>query len=91
MYKIAIDNKGYYTEEDSENIVEVEEMPYVESVSDLFAYKYDKDKKILIVDNDKLNDIKSSQSTGYIEPTTEERLTAIESAIDELASIIGGE
>lgn len=91
MYKIGIDNKGYYAEKDAENIVEVEEMPSVESVSDLFAYKYDKDKKMLILDNNVLNDIKNSKSTDYIEPTTEERLSAIESAIDELASIIGGE
>lgn len=90
MFSICIDNENYYAEGTTENIVEVEEMPVVTKISELFAYKYDSELKKLILDENKLKEIQTN-SSEIIEPTTEERLTAIESAIDELASIIGGE
>lgn len=90
MFSICIDNEEYYAKGTTENVVEVEEMPVVTNISELFAYKYDSELKKLILDENKLKEIQTN-SSEIIEPTTEERLTAIESAIDELASIIGGE
>lgn len=90
MFSICIDNKEYYAKGTTENVVEVEEMPVVTNISELFAYKYDSELKKLTLDENKLKEIQTN-SSEIIEPTTEERLTAIESAIDELASIIGGE
>ena len=90
MFSICIDDKGYYTEGTTENIVEVKEKPVVTNISELFAHKYNSELKIFVLDENKLKEVQVN-SFDTIEPTTEERLSAIESAIDELASIIGGE
>lgn len=91
MFTICVDDNGYYTEGQTENEVEITGMPSVENLEHLFAYKYDEESKSLVLDNDKLKEILNKISKQLEEPTTDERLDAIESAISELASIIGGE
>lgn len=87
MFKIWIDDENYYTDKEGK-LVEVEKMPTVNNAEELLAYKYIEETKMLVLNEDKLSEIRSNK---VVEPTTSERLDAIESAITELASIIGGE
>lgn len=90
-FQICVDNNGYYTEGMTENLVEVEEIPNVSDVRYLPAYKFDEDSNSLILDEDKLEEIKSASTTTEVsKPTELERLEAVEEAIVELANIIGG-
>ena len=95
MFEINIDEKGYYAEGNDGTLVSVESIPEVDDIRKLSAYKYDKKSQSLVVDNDKmssiLSEIQEELDNAVVNPTESERLDAIEDAIAELASIIGGE
>lgn len=80
MFEINIDEKGYYAEGNDGLLVEVEKIPQVDDIRYLKAYKYDKETKQLILDKDKLFEIKQDieDNTPTALPTIEERLEAIE-------------
>lgn len=55
MFKICIDDNGYYSTKNTLNLVEVEEMPRRLSHADeLLAYKYNSETKLLELDETKL-------------------------------------
>ena len=83
LFTICIDEEGYYCEGISGTLVEVPEIPDVDSLSDLRAYKYDKSKGALILDDKKLQKIKT-QTTKKI-PTIEQRIQALEQAMIDIA------
>ena len=92
MFQICIDDNGYYAEGMTENMVEVEEIPEVEDIRYLPAYKFDEDSNSLVLDEYKLEEIKSDSTTTeeVSKPTELERLEAVESAVAEMAEYIYG-
>ena len=91
MFQICIDDNGYYAEGMTANLVEVEEIPNVSDVRYLPAYKFDEDSNSLVLDNGKLEEIKSASTTEEVsKPTELERLEAVESAVAEMAEYIYG-
>lgn len=95
MFEINIDENGYYAEGNDGTLVAVESIPEVDDICKLSSYKYDKKSQSLVVDKDKmatiLAEIQDEIDNAVTNPTESERLDAIEDAIAELASIIGGE
>lgn len=95
MFEINVDEKGYYAEGNDGTLVEVSSIPDIDDIRKLSAYKYDTKSQSLVVDKDKmskvLSEIKEELENTVVNPTESERLDAIEAAIAELASIIGGE
>ena len=83
LFTICIDDEGYYCEGICGTLVEVSEIPDVDNLSDLHAYKYDKSKGALILDDTKLQKIKT-QTTKKI-PTIEQRIQALEQAMLDIA------
>lgn len=94
MFEINVDEKGYYAEGNDGTLVEVSSIPDIDDIRKLSAYKYDKESQSLVVDKDKMSkvvsEIKKELENTVVNPTESERLDAIEDAIAELASIIGG-
>ena len=88
MFQICIDNNGYYAEGMTANLVEVEEIPNVADVRYLPAYKFDEDSNSLVLDNEKLEEIKADSTNETTLPTELERLEAVEAAIAEIAGFI---
>ena len=91
MFEINVDEKGYYAEGNSGELVEVEEIPQVNDVRHLPAYKYDADKKELILDEEKLANIKVEIAKNNAEaaPSIEERLEAIEGLMLDMLQVGG--
>lgn len=58
MFEICIDDEGYYTEDITEKRIGVEEMPSVEDVRYLLAYYYNENGNALVLDEEKLEQIK---------------------------------
>ena len=85
-FTIWIDKNGYYSTEDKGITVEVFTMPQVENVKYLLAYKYDSIAKTLLLDEKKLEQIKSDIEKEVKLPTTEERLADLENAFLEFTS-----
>lgn len=90
MYKIYIDENGYYTEGSAGTCVEVEKMPPVQDVRYLKGYLYDEVTKTLNEDVDKMQTIKEQIAKEVTAPTDEERLDALESAMLDMLNMIGG-
>lgn len=90
MYKVYIDENGYYTEGNTGTCVEVEKMPSVSDVRHLKAYLYDEVTKTLNEDVDKMQTIKEQIAKEVTAPTDEERLDALESAMLDMLNMIGG-
>ena len=88
MFNICIDDNGYYAEEYTENRVEVQEMPNVEDVKHLKAYRYDPEKEELVLDENELETIKEEIAREKPIPSTEERLATIEQAFLELVDMV---
>lgn len=80
MFEINVDSNGYYAEGNDGELVEVEEIPSVEDVRYLPAYKYAEETKQFVLNKDKLLEIKQDieDNTPTALPTIEERLEAIE-------------
>ena len=91
MYKVYIDENGYYTEGSTGTCVEVEKMPSVSDVHYLHGYRYDKASKAFYEDADKASEIKEQIAKEVTAPTDEERLDALESAMPYKGQIAGGE
>ena len=89
-FQICIDDKGYYAEGMTANLVEVEEIPNVADVRYLPAYKFDEDSNSLVLDEGKLEEIKTDSTNEVSKPTELERLEAVESAVAEMAEYIYG-
>lgn len=89
-FEICIDEKGYYTTEENGNLVQVKEIPSVEDVRELLAYKYNEKEQTLEVDMEKMAILKQEIATPSIELTTEERLADLESAFLELSMMMLG-
>lgn len=90
MYKVYIDENGYYTEGNTGTCVEVEKMPSVSDVRHLKAYLYDAATKTLNEDADKIQTIKEQIAKEVTAPTDEERLDALESAMLDMIAMVGG-
>ena len=90
MFQICIDNELYYADGMTENMVEVEEIPEVEDVRHLKAYKFDEDSNSLVLDEEKMAEIKDASSNETSKPTESERLEAVEAAVAEMAEYIYG-
>ena len=90
MYKIYIDENGYYTEGSAGTCVEVEKMPPVQDVRYLKGYLYDEAEKTLNEDTAKMQTIKGQIAKEVTAPTDEERLDALESAMLDMLNMIGG-
>lgn len=88
MFEVCIDKNGYYAEGQTELLVGVEEIPDVPDVRLLQAYKYD--NGILEKDEVKYSAIEKELRNEVVPPTMQERLEAIESAVIELAEMMGG-
>lgn len=94
MFEINVDEKGYYAEGNSGELVEVEKIPQVDDVRYLTAYKYNDETKEIVLDAEKLANIKEEIAKDHEEaaPSIEERLEALEGVmLDMLASVEGGD
>lgn len=89
-FEICIDNNGYYTTEETNNLVQVKEMPTIEDVRELLAYKYNEEEQILEVDMEKMAIINQEIATPHTELTAEERLADLENAFLELSTMVLG-
>lgn len=90
MYKVYINENGYYAEGNTGTCVEVEKMPSVSDVRHLKAYLYDAETKSLNEDADKMQTIKGQIAKEVTAPTDEERLDALESAMLDMIAMVGG-
>lgn len=89
-FTICISDEGYYVEGCTDYKVEVSEIPFVEDTRYLPAYKYEDGN--LILDETKLEEIKTEISNEVTLPTQEERLNDLENAFMEFtAMMLGGE
>lgn len=61
MFKIWVDENGYYTEENTNITVEVKEMPIINSISELFLHKYNPETQLLELDTSKLEQLKKEE------------------------------
>ena len=95
MFQINIDENGYYADGNDGTLISVESIPEVDDIRKLTAYQYDEESQSLVFDKDKMSkilaEIQEELDNTVANPTESERLDAIEDAIAELASIIGGE
>lgn len=92
MFTIWIDENNYYSTEDKGILAEVKEMPIVENVNYLLAYKYNSDTQLLELDETKLEKIKLNIEKEVKIPTAEERLADLENAFLEFVnSTLGNE
>lgn len=93
MFEINIDASGYYAEGNSGELVEVEKIPRVDDVRHLTAYKYNPDTKELVLDAEKLENIKAeiAQDNAEAAPSIEERLEALEGVMLDMLAVEGGD
>lgn len=91
IFTICIDNNGYYTTENTNNLVQVKKMPSITNVKQLLAYKYNEKEQVLEVDEAKLAEINNEVANTPTEISAEERLIALENAFMELTAMtLGG-
>lgn len=88
MFEICVDKNGYYTEEHTEYLVSIDEMPEVTDVRFLKAYKYNSGS--MKKDEEKYAEIAKEIGDVIALPTTQDQLDAMASAIIELAGMLGG-
>lgn len=92
MFEINVDSNGYYAEGNDGVLAEVNEMPSVEDVRYLPAYKYAEETKQLILDAEKLAGIKEeiAKDNAEVAPSIEERLEALEGVMLDMLAVEGG-
>lgn len=91
-FGIGIDSDGYYCFGEYDRLVEVSEIPNVLNAEYLRAYKWNDETKELDLDEAKLETIKKEVEQELKIPSSEERLTDLENAFAELATMVcGGE
>lgn len=93
MFEINVDSNGYYAEGNDGLLVEVEKIPQVDDVRYLTAYKYNDETKELVLDAEKLEDIKAemAQDNEEAAPSIEERLEALEGVMLDMLAVEGGD
>ena len=90
-FEICIDENGYYTSDNTENLVSIKTMPKVEDVKHLLAYRYNPDTEELQLDEERLSEINNEVANTPTEISAEERLIALENAFMELTAMtLGG-
>lgn len=91
LFTVCVDDNGYYTTENTENLVSVKSMPTVEDIKHLFAYRYNSDTEELQLDEERLAEINNEVANTPMEISPEERLIALENAFMELTAMtLGG-
>lgn len=91
LFTICVDENGYYTTDNTENIVSIKSMPTVEDIKHLFAYRYNPDIEELELDEEKLVENNNEVANTPTEISAEERLIALENAFMELTAMtLGG-
>ena len=90
LFTICIDENGYFTTENTNNLVQVKKMPSITNVKQLLAYKYNEEEQILEVDMEKMAIINQEIATPHTELTAEERLADLEKAFLELSLMMLG-
>jgi hypothetical protein len=91
LFTICVDDSGYYTTENTENLVSIKSMPTVEDVKHLLAYRYNPDTEELQLDEERLAEINNEVANTPMEISPEERLIALENAFMELTAMtLGG-
>lgn len=88
MFEICIDENDYYTEGNEGKLVKVETIPDVPDLRLLRSYKFE--DGILQKDENKYARISAEIGNESVNPSNQERLEVIESAIIELAGMLGG-
>lgn len=92
LFTICVDDNGFYTTENTDNLVQIKKIPNVTDVKQLLAYKYNEETKSLEVDETKLIEINYEIDNPPVTLTPEERLADLENAFLELSTmILGGE
>ena len=91
LFTICVDVNGYYATGNVGKLVQVKEMPNVEDVKHLLAYRYNPDTEELQLDEEKLAEINNEVANTPMEISPEERLIALENAFMELTAMtLGG-
>lgn len=91
-FSIGIDSDNYYCFGEYDRLVEVTEIPNVLNAEYLRAYKWNDETSSFDLDEEKLEKIKKEVEQELKIPTSEERLTDLENAFAELATMVcGGE
>lgn len=90
LFTICVDDNGYYTTENTENLVSVKSMPAIEDVKHLFAYRYNSDTEELQLDEERLAEINNKIENPSVTLTAEERLADLENAFLELSTMVLG-
>lgn len=66
MFQIWVDENGYYTDVNTNTLVEVKEMPSINNIKELFLHKYNPETKLLELDETKLEQFKKEQFKGLV-------------------------
>jgi hypothetical protein len=90
LFTICVDDNGYYTTENTDNLVQVKSMPNITDVKQLLAYRYNEEIKELEADETKLAEINYEIENPPVTLTAEERLADLENAFLELSTMILG-
>lgn len=91
LFTVCVDDNGYYTTENTENLVSIKTMPIIEDVKHLFAYRYNPDTEELQLDEERLAEINNEIENPPVTLTAEERLADLENAFLELSTtVLGG-
>lgn len=90
LFTICVDDEGYYTTGNTDNLVQVKSMPNIIDVKQLLAYKYNEETKELEADETKLAEINYEIENPPVTLTAEERLADLENAFLELSTMVLG-
>lgn len=82
-FTIYVDENGYYTTENTSNLVQVKEMPSITNISQLFAYRYNEETMSLEVDENKLSEIEKEAFQSFINSKLQELSTQCQKAITD--------
>lgn len=82
-FTICIDENGYYTTENTTNLVEVKEIPVITNISHLFAYRYNEETMLLELDEDKLAEKEKEAFQSFINTKLEELSKQCQEAITD--------
>lgn len=80
-FTICIDENGYYATGNTGTLVEVEEIPAISDVKELFNYKYNEETKSLELDEDKLIEMQKEIFQSLINTKLQELSTQCQEAI----------
>lgn len=81
FFTICVDDNGFYTTENTDNLVQIKEMPTITNISQLFAYKYNEETLLLELDEDKLAEIEKEAFQTLINTKLQELSNQCQKAI----------